>query len=150
MPVFDPADFFTLAQALITDSSSEASVRSAIGRAYYACYLTARDELYGIDATRLTNSEKKRLVPKSPSVHGAVRVAVATNRNLKPGKAKRLADQLSQLFELRKLADYERDSLGPGITQGFGAHGVSDWAGLSHQAMSIAANLLPELRQLRP
>ena len=41
---FDPLEFLTVARDLANRSQTEASLRAAVGRAYYAIFLTARDK----------------------------------------------------------------------------------------------------------
>ncbi len=49
MPL-DPGLFLGQAERLARGAENEADYRSAINRAYYACHLTARDALFGVDA----------------------------------------------------------------------------------------------------
>lgn len=82
---FDPAEFLRVAFALATEDADEAELRTAVGRAYYALFLIARDKL-GVVTTE--------------KVHGEV-IRVLTRRQ------RRLGDQLFSLFNLRQAADYE-------------------------------------------
>ena len=151
MSVFDPHEFFTLADTLLANSADEASLRTCISRAYYACHLVARDSIYGLDGRNLTKSEKKRLAknPKGSGDHAAIIVAVATSTHLKSGPAKRLSDQLGQLKEMRERADYILDSQHRDNVEVFTKRGVRDWKGLAHAAMATASDALPALATLR-
>jgi hypothetical protein len=61
MSVFDPEEFFKLATRLVGPGTAEAEHRTAIGRAYYSCYLTASSRMFGLDARRLTKKLRNRL-----------------------------------------------------------------------------------------
>lgn len=148
MAIFDPADYFAFAQQIVSNSPSEAGQRAAISRAYYACHLTARDQLYGIDGSGLTNPVKKKL-KSGNSEHRAVYLTISSNPYLSIGRRKRLSDELGQLKDMRETADYYRDPTGPNVTNTFAKNQVNDWSGLTAAAMALASNLLPELRQLR-
>jgi len=82
---FDPMDFLSLARTLGSGNADEAQLRTAVGRAYYALFLVARDRL-GVTTTQ--------------QVHGTVIQALTRRR-------KRLGDQMFALFRLRQIADYE-------------------------------------------
>src|SRR5437899_4097445 len=49
-PPFDPAEFFAVAQGLAAAPTTEAKLRTAVGRAYSAVLIATRDRL-GITAT---------------------------------------------------------------------------------------------------
>lgn len=82
---FDPLDFLRLADALATDNANEASLRTAIGRAYYAVFLMAR---------------AKTGVPGRRQVHERVRTAISPVNG-------RLASLLGTISTYRDYADYE-------------------------------------------
>lgn len=147
--IFNPLGCFHLAQQLVT-ANDEASHRTAIGRVYYSCHVIARDQLYGIDGLRLTSAARKRLTNNSNSDHMAIIISVGRNTYLRPGRAKRLSDQLNELRDMRIQADYVRDPSQRGTVTVFQKYNVSDWQGLAPAAMTLASNLLPELQQLRP
>jgi len=74
--------------------------------------------------------------------------ALANHKRLSPGNAKRLADQLNELKDMRLQADY---TMAPGNLQSsniFSKYGVADWDGLANVAMAFASNLIPELQKL--
>ena len=153
MTIFDPRGFFRLGQRLATsDTPDEADLRTAIGRAYYSCFLVARHQLFGIDGRGLTNSVKKRLSQgrrnKSPGSHEAVLLALSTNKRVRLGVAKRLADQLGELKDMRIQADYFRDPTHRETTIIFSRYSVTGWLELAHQAMTLASNLLPDLERI--
>lgn len=151
MAVFDPEDFFKLGQTLAVNLKDEASQRTAIGRAYYSCHLTARDRLYGVDAPTLTNAERKKIAgTQHVGNHTVVIKAILKKSNLPSGTAKRISDQLGELKEMREQADYCRDPAHQGTTSVFRRYAVTDWRGLARAAMTLASNLLPELRRLLP
>ena len=82
---FDPNDFLRIAYELGQEADDEAKLRTAVGRAYYAVFLRARERL-GIRQRRYVH----RLVI------GALR------------RSDRAAgDQLDKLEQLRGFADYD-------------------------------------------
>jgi hypothetical protein len=87
MPLFDPLKFLRLARELAHQSQEEVTLRTAIGRAYYALFLVARG---------------KAGIRGSQNVHSAVIKAVRR----RPGY-RAVADQLDALRRLRVVADYQ-------------------------------------------
>ena len=83
---FEPTEFLRVAYALATEDADEAALRTAVGRAYYALFLIARDKL-GVVTTE--------------KVHGEV-IGILNRRN-----RTRIANQLSSLLNLRLAADYQ-------------------------------------------
>lgn len=81
----EPRDFLLPAKRL-ANNNDDVSLRTAVGRAYYALFLIARDKL------RITN--------QGGSVHQEV-VDIATRRKLPVG------NQLKELRRLRNIADYD-------------------------------------------
>lgn len=148
MAIFDPIEWVNLSAALVL-RADEGSHRTAIGRMYYACHLTARDQLFGIDGVQLKRKDRERLTGnKLASEHQCVSSAVARSTAIGTGRAKRLSDQLTELKSMREQADYFRDSSGSDIAGIFQRYAVSDWHGLAGQAMVLAKALLPELSHL--
>ena len=133
MPL-DPGLFLGQAERLARDAENEADYRSAVSRAYYACHLTARDALFGVDAGG----------GRRPS-HWAVINSV----DKVPGR-RRDARKLRGLKWMREVADYITDSLHPEVQERFGAARVSDWAGLAARTLGVAGALIPRLRRLPP
>jgi hypothetical protein len=146
--VFDPAGFYRLAQVLVANTHDEASLRSSIGRAYYACHLTARDSIFGVDHNQLSSTARGREF-KNLSDHHLVIRAVGEHSNAKGGAGKRMADQMLQLKEMREGADYYRDPSGRVVGSIFTKYDVRTWEELANQAMAIASNILPELGRLQ-
>ena len=82
--MFDPLDFFKLAKELA--GGDEASIRTSIGRAYYASFLIARDRL--------------ELELRIPEVHQRIVEILYKKYPL-------AANNLHQLRRLRNLSDYD-------------------------------------------
>ena len=133
MPL-DPELFLGQAERLARGAENEADYRSAISRAYYACHLTARDALFGVDAGgggRPSHWAVINSVDKVPGLH-------------------RDARRLRRLKWLREVADYVTDSSNPEVRRVFEESRVSDWAGLAARALAVAGALIPRLRRLPP
>ncbi len=133
MPL-DPELFLGQAQRLAGTAENEADYRSAINRAYYACHLTARDALFGVDARG----------GRRPS-HRTVINSVARAPGLRQD-----ARMLRRLKRMREVADYVTDSSHPDIQGVFAENRVADWASLAARALAIAGALVPRLRVLPP
>ncbi len=88
---FDPRSFLRLAEQLAQDDNDEASLRTAVGRAYYATFLQARDRL-GIRGRR--------------DIHGKVIGGLKA-------RDKAAGNQLHKLETLRGAADYEMNVVDP-------------------------------------
>ena len=82
----EPLTFLRVAEEL-AHKGDEAALRTAIGRAYYALFLMARDKT-GVTSTRAVHMEVIRAVRKRPG-------------------ARATADQLDTLRRLRVIADYQ-------------------------------------------
>ena len=133
MPL-DPELFLGQAERLARDAENEADYRSAISRAYYACHLTARDALFGVDAgggRRPSHWAVINSVNKVPGLH-------------------RDARRLRRLKWMREVADYITDSLHPEVRRAFEESRVPDWAGLAARMLGVAGALIPRLRRLPP
>ena len=131
MPL-DPELFLVQARRLARTAENEADYRSAVSRAYYACHLTARDALFGVDAGG----------GGRPS-HWAVINSVAKAEEND-------ADRLRRLKRMREAADYVTDSSRPDVQGAFANSRVSDWTSLAGRALAVADRLIPRLRALRP
>ena len=83
--LFDPVLFLRVAAILASSEANEAMLRTAVGRAYYAVFLVARDRL------GIVSSEK---------VHSEV-IRVLTRRDRK------LGNQMCFLLNLTLAADYQ-------------------------------------------
>ena len=133
MPL-DPELFLGQARRLANDAENEADYRSAINRAYYACHLTARDALFGVDAgggRRPSHWAVINSVYKTPSGHWDAR-------------------RLRRLKRMREVADYVTDSLHPEVQRVFERNQVVDWEGLAAAALAVAGEVVPRLRRLPP
>jgi uncharacterized protein (UPF0332 family) len=98
---FDYRDYLYVAQELTRKTptrpaSEEARLRSAISRAYYAVFLTAKDYL---------EQNSSILIPDDGTVHSFIRIQFQA-RGRTDGKFRRIAIELGILHELRKKADY--------------------------------------------
>ena len=82
---FDPREFLRVANELAQQTNDEAKLRSAIGRAYYAVMLCARERL-GIRAQRRVH---RLVISRLRSVDRAA------------------GDQLAKLETLRGVSDYD-------------------------------------------
>jgi uncharacterized protein (UPF0332 family) len=93
---YNPESFLELGKALLEDSDydEKARVRTAIGRAYYAAFLKAREHFKASGAS----------FESTPTVHRQL------IELLKSRKAS-LGDQLATLRTYRNKADYNLDSL---------------------------------------
>ena len=83
---FDPLEFLDLARSLGQTSNDEASLRTAVGRVYYALFLVARSRI----ATTVIGK----------AVHAEV-IKHVKQRDRSAG------DQLATLRRFRNVADYE-------------------------------------------
>ena len=116
---FDPLDFFRLAQQLGQSGADDRELRTAVGRAYYAAFLIARDR---------TN------VTVTHGAHKAVGRAVKNS----PGH-KSTASQLNSLRRLRTVADYQELPNDPSDR---------NWTANWQTAEAIAIRILPRLQSL--
>ena len=130
----DPASLFALAEQLLNGSQvNEAAARSAVNRSYYACHLTVRDRLYGLDAQR--HGQRR---PSHVAVVQAVGARLASKRG----------EELHRLKRMREVADYVRDSDHPEAQFVFGRESVATWPDLAGVALAVARDLLPLLRAM--
>ena len=117
---FDPLDFLDLARELGNRNQDEASLRTAVGRAYYVLFIIARD--------KLGFATKKR------AVHTLV------TKELKKRKGYRsTADQFAALKRLRHTADYQIIPYDPADR---------DWQNNWFRAESIVNQILHKLQAL--
>ena len=82
---FDPLEYLDVAESLAAAGASEADLRTAVNRTYYAVFLTARDALR---------------VEGSSHIHGRV-IGDLKRRDRFASR------QLDSLLDLRALADYD-------------------------------------------
>lgn len=88
---FDPAAFIRIAELIVEVDSTEEGFRTAVGRLYYAAFLTARDALDEPGGRNVHNRVVGRLI-----AHDEI-----AGRHLR------------QLFELRAFADYDMNIQDP-------------------------------------
>lgn len=112
---FDPQDFFPVAQQL-AGAGAEANLRSAINRAYYSVFLVARDRL------RLSGTSHGPVLTATREAHRAA------------------GDQLSELFRLRVLADYNMDPV----------PSDNNWGSNWRRAEALARRVRPSVKALVP
>ena len=130
----DPASLLVLAERLLDSiDADETACRTAVNRAYYACHLTARDRLYGLDA--------RRHGPRRPS-HTAILEAVRTR--LTPEQR----NKFRRLKRMREIADYIRDSAHPEVQTVFARESVATWSDIADVALATARDLLPLLQTM--
>ena len=82
---FDPAQFLRVAAIIASSEANEAMLRTAVGRAYYAVFLVARDRL-GVVTSEKVHSEVIRLLTR---------------------RDRKLGNQMFFLLNLRLAADYQ-------------------------------------------
>jgi uncharacterized protein (UPF0332 family) len=114
---FDPLRFLALAHEL-GQSNDEHKLRTAVGRAYYAIFLIARDRLS---------------VVAGEKTHKEVFQALERRRKYT------LRDQMMRLYELRRVADYEMSPVDP--------HS-QNWNHNWTRHEKLASKLLPEVQRL--
>ncbi len=117
---FDPLEFWNVAQELAA-AGGESRLRAALGRAYYALFLLARERTGAYPATT------------RQSAHALVISAVSTHKGFT------VANDLNQLKKLRIIADYQ---LVPTKT------GEQDWARNWARAQWLVGRLLPSLQSI--
>jgi hypothetical protein len=154
MPPFNQQLFLDLAGHLLSNPvpalDPEASYRVAIGRAYYCCFLTARDNLFGRDGVPTPRQVRNIAGRRQPGTHEVVGLALGNHPKMpNRGAALRQQQQLEQLKALRTAADYYLDSGGGRVQKVFRDNGVTDWHGLAVVAKQLADHMLPDLRGVR-
>jgi len=114
---FAPALFLALARTLANQPTDEARLRTAVSRAYYAVFLTARDRL------RVPGTGHAAVLQATRASHRAA------------------GYQLDALYQLRVLADYNLDPADPTRT-----NWQTNWTradALAARLMPLAAALAP-------
>ena len=135
--MFDAEEFFTYGEAIVRAGSGEAACRTGVGRLYYGCHLEARDSMFGVDAVNWRGRGRR---PSHRAVMEAAERALPVAASL----------EFERLKKMREMADYVRDPAHPEMQQLFADHNARDWSDLAEQALRIARDLLPHLRQLPP
>ncbi len=124
---FDWADFLTLADALLRDPNlpgpEEASLRSAISRAYYAAFCSARN--FALD--------KENFVPQG-TAKDHKRLG-AHFQKARDRTHRKIATELSRLRDNRNKADYDDVLVGRPVS-------------LAQSSVAVARNVLNALNSL--
>ena len=92
---FDWSQYLVLAEALATQPDNEAALRSAVSRAYYAAFCSAREYLLSTNMLFGRRPRRTRLSPR------------AVWRTYQRDVDRRIAMDGNRLRELRNLVDYE-------------------------------------------
>ena len=131
--VFDPTVFLQVARDLNTNATNEAEWRTAVGRAYYALFILARDRLFpGPTPPRSIRRRAARGRSARIPIHQAVLNEVAS-------RSTATGSQLQKLHDLRIEADYCRTPSRPAW---------ADWPKNSQDAILIANNILARIRAI--
>lgn len=143
-------DFLHLAsEAIRSEQSSEGALRTAISRVYYAVYLTARDQLFGLDGTGLTGGKRKLLERefrlkrrRDPGSHDLIIFAITDIQKTPTLNPLTLSQQVGQLKEARIHADYH-------FTTGkLMAIPEDNWRDYAEKNIALASQLLAVARKL--
>lgn len=143
-------DFLHIASEAVRNAqSSEGALRSAISRAYYSVFLTARDKLFGSDQIQLTNTIRKQLSKKfkkskqkEPGSHDIIIFAITEIKQTSTIKPISFSQQISQLKEARIHADYHFS------TTNLARIPYSTWQEYAKENIELASQLLPIARRL--
>jgi len=146
---FDPDMFFRLAGSIVRDpKSDDAELRTAISRAYYAVFLTARDALFGLDEQSST-AELRKIISKKHHLKFGGKPNKPLNSHsriifsvLDKTSNYALYQQLDQLKEARVRADYKRDD------KCLLEVGKNSWREYAEENMQLAASILPLTKRL--
>lgn len=147
---FDPDGFFNFAGTIVRDpNANDAALRSAISRAYYAVFLTARDALFGIDELSCTKAVKKKIAKNHHIYYGikSKHPYLATHQRvifsvLDKTNNITLHQQLEQLKEARVRADYIRnDTCLLEVNK-------QSWRDYAKETMQLATLVLPITKRL--
>lgn len=145
---FDPIKYFSFAGSIVRDpNADEASLRSAISRAYYSLFLIARDNLFGLDEVKLTSSVIKRIVGNYQLATRKKKARLATHELVifaiqDKTKNITLSQQIDQIREARVNADYRRDQ------KCLSDIGKESWREYAEETMQLAALILPMVEKL--
>lgn len=117
---FQPSDFLSFAQSLSVAKAPEAQLRTCVGRAYYAAFLTARERpQVQAEVRALPKRKRKKLGSHERVILALRRIDTAAG------------NQLDDLRKLRILADYKLR--------------VGNWPAKWAKAELLAAHLVPKL-----
>ncbi len=147
-------EFLRIASDAINNSQSgEGALRSAISRAYYAVFLTVRDQLFGPDGRHLPPNKRKRLQRQfkmklgSKSYLGShdliiyAITAVPHSSTLRPVT---LSQQVTLLKKARIHADYDF------TLENLQTISKQNWREYAEDNVQLATHLLRESRKLPP
>lgn len=146
--LFNPEGFFSFASSVVRDpNASEAGLRSAVSRAYYAVFITARDRLFGDDQKNLNNKVKKKIRQSYRQQTGNKKPYLGNHELViftisDRAKDVMLSTQLDQLREARVAADYKRDYYH------LSKVGKQSWREYAEETMELAALILPLAKKL--
>jgi uncharacterized protein (UPF0332 family) len=145
-------DFLHLAAEILRDpQSSEGALRSAISRAYYAVFISVRDQLFGPDATKLTKPIRKQLNKRYQQVrrrklelgsHDIIIFALTEIRHKTKLPVLTLSTQVGQLKEARVHADYDFTS------SNLQSVAKNSWRDYAEETTVLASQVLPLARRL--
>lgn len=144
---FNPDDFLSLAGNILKyPKADEATVRTAISRAYYSVFLNARDHLFGADTRFLTNKIKKEINKKFQIISGNKRELgsheiVSFTIKAKTGNIT-LSDQLNKLRRAKVNADYKTS------IDCLLAEGKPSWRVYAEETCQLASQVPPHVRKL--
>ena len=119
LPAFDPEEFLAVAVGLGGSAANEAQRRTAVGRAYYALFLIARDRIYSDS-------------PPPRATHERVLDEVTPRHNS-------IGLKLRALNNLRIEADYRMVPSRPDYR---------DWQINLMAALAIVQDILPTIRSI--
>lgn len=128
---FNPVEFANYAFSLASNTQAEVATRTAVGRLYYACFLTALYHLYPSGTIPSPRWKQQTKARKRPGMHAIVIDDVM-------GKDSALGTQLDALRALRVQADYR---LLPNP-------GYQNWSSNWQQAYAISQHILPRLPRI--
>lgn len=142
--------FLRLATEIVQNSQSpEEALRTAISRAYYSVYLTARDRLFGADGIGLTKSIRKKLgrrFSKKPQLYPGSHESILFALADLPASSIITPVALSQQIRLLKVARVHAD-------YDFTIGNLKDipydtWSVYANHMVALASQLLPDARRL--
>ena len=141
--------FLRLATEIVQNSQSpEEALRTAISRAYYSVYLTARDRLFGSDAIGLTRKKREALIKrlkrkhKPSGSHDRVLFALTDLSSTSTIHPLVLSQQIGELKAARIHADYNFTK------EHLREIPYDTWSEYADKMVAFASQLLPVTRQL--
>ena len=148
---YDTRDMLKLAIALtatpVPGVADETRWRAAVGRAYYACWLTARDRLFSVEGMP-TRSQKNKIGRKPPGSHWEVINGLGANEAMDRGRRKVQRDQLQTLKAMREAADYRNATTHAKVRDLFRTLDVATWEELADECLALASQVLPDMERV--